>query len=93
MIKNITDEIYYHINTVPSITYKGQEYETGGWDERFTKWETLKILDIDLEIGDNEITLDFLCPAFNCPTHPWGGNSDMTINIDKISITYLIKEQ
>lgn len=78
---------------VPSITYKGQEYETGGWDERFTKWETLKILDIDLEIGDNEITLDFLCPAFNCPTHPWGGNSDMTINIDKISINYLIKEQ
>ena len=77
---------------VPSIAYKGQEYETGGWDERFTKWETLKILDIDLEIGDNQITLDFLCPAFDCPTHPWGGNSDMTINIDKISINYLIKE-
>lgn len=72
---------------------KGQNYETGGWDERFTKWETLKILDIDLEIGDNAITLEFLCPSVPCPTHPWGGNSDMTINIDSVSILYLIKEQ
>mgnify|MGYP002517411145 CR=1 FL=1 len=72
------------------VCYKGQKYDKGGWDERFTKWENLKILDIDLKVGDNTIVLEFQCPSFSCPTHPWGGNSDMTINIDKILIDYLI---
>ena len=72
------------------ICFKGQEYEKGGWDERFTQWETKTLLDIDLKVGDNTIVLEFQCPAYPCPTHPWGGNADMTINIDKIIIDYLI---
>lgn len=72
------------------VCFKGQEYEKGGWDERFTQWETKKLLDIDLKVGDNTIVLEFQCPAYPCPTHPWGGNADMTINIDKIIIDYLI---
>lgn len=72
------------------ICFKGQEYEKGGWDERFTQWETKTLLDIDLKVGDNTIILEFQCPAYPCPTHPWGGNADMTINIDKIIIDYLI---
>lgn len=76
---------------IPSdVCFKGQEYEKGGWDERFTQWETKKLLDIDLKVGDNTIVLEFQCPAYPCPTHPWGGNADMTINIDKIIIDYLI---
>lgn len=76
---------------IPSDVYfKGQEYEKGGWDERFTQWETKKLLDIDLKVGDNTIVLEFQCPVYPCPTHPWGGNADMTINIDKIIIDYLI---
>ena len=72
------------------ICFKGQEYEKGGWDARFTQWETKTLLDIDLKVGDNTIVLEFQCPAYPCPTHPWGGNADMTINIDKIIIDYLI---
>lgn len=76
---------------IPSdVCFKGQEYEKGGWDERFTQWETKKLLDIDLKVGDNTIVLEFQCPVYPCPTHPWGGNADMTINIDKIIIDYLI---
>ena len=76
---------------IPSdVCFKGQEYEKGGWDERFTQWETKRLLDIDLKVGDNTIVLEFQCPAYPCPTHPWGGNADMTINIDKIIIDYLI---
>lgn len=72
------------------ICYKGQNYDKGGWDERFTQWETKTLLDIDLKVGDNTIVLDFQCPNYPCPTHPWGGNADMTINIDKIIVDYLI---
>lgn len=72
------------------ICFKGQEYEKGGWDERFTQWETKSLLDIDLKVGDNTIVLEFQCPNYPCPTHPWSGNADMTINIDKIIIDYLI---
>ena len=72
------------------ICYKGQNYDKGGWDERFTQWETKTLLDIDLKVGDNTIVLEFQCPNYPCPTHPWGGNADMTINIDKIIIDYLI---
>ena len=76
---------------IPSdVCFKGQEYEKGGWDERFTQWEIKKLLDIDLKVGDNTIVLEFQCPVYPCPTHPWGGNADMTINIDKIIIDYLI---
>lgn len=76
---------------IPSdVCFKGQEYEKGGWDERFTQWETKKLLDMDLKVGDNTIVLEFQCPVYPCPTHPWGGNADMTINIDKIIIDYLI---
>ena len=36
---------------IPSdVCFKGQEYEKGGWDERFTQWETKKLLDIDLKV-------------------------------------------
>ena len=86
------DKVIFHVNSEiaqkASLNMIACSNYVLNYDASGNPKETL--LDIDLKVGDNTIVLEFQCPNYPCPTHPWGGNADMTINIDKIIVDYLI---